>query len=113
MTLMQAFHIFGISPQLRIDNTVKSVEDAKRVSKEIQDECDKQFKKLVKKYHPDNGGTNEHIVQLTEAREIIREFKIQYVPPQQTINEFIITFPDYPDYFYNLSPNYPINIIRE
>lgn len=78
MTLLEAFKYFDIDPILRINNKVNNVEDAIRIENEIKEECEKCFKELSKKLHPDLGGDNDSMSKLIEARKLIKEFTIKF-----------------------------------
>lgn len=76
----------GLSILKKLD-TVKSLEQAKRIIEEFKKGVQQQRRKLAKIYHPDKGGNEEKFKQINDICDKL--LTIELKPPQQQ-NRIII-----------------------
>lgn len=83
MNVLEAFHVFGIDPNIDIEQKVQgNFERIPEVEESIRSRCLDKFKELAKACHPDLGGDPAEMRKLIEARDIIKQFHIQVNRPQ-------------------------------
>jgi len=102
--LHQAIQVLGLMRELHRMAQAKSFQEALQSLEELKQKAKRNFKELSRKHHPDVGGNEETMKELSAAFDFVKKVAIKEPRPQPVFQVVRVNFGGYTTTSWGVHP---------